>query len=214
MVDMPSNERDWVWQTAIGSDGLPVIAMVRISSDKNTHNYYYAKWTGPNGKRLFWPRWREISIKLQVSNFAIARNDARRQRSAICILLGTGDRTYGTVYEIFKYTMSPEGNLLSSEAITTNSKLNNSRPYVIQNSGNSPLKLAWMYGNYYDWIVSSSRPLGYPTAIHCNYELNAGTVNLTEGLLTNEDFSGTISGNATTTNAVLVTSTDTYATSM
>ena len=213
MVDMPSSERDWVWQTAIGTDGLPVIAMVRISSDKNTHNYYYAKWTGTEWKKTFLAngggKFHQTS-GLELCYSGGMTLDDNDPRFVYCSVPVTG--TYGTVYEIFKYTMSPEGNLLSSEAITTNSKLNNSRPYVIQNSGNSPLKLAWMYGNYYDWIVSSTRPLGYPTAIHCNYELNAGTVNLTEGLLRNEDFSGSISGNATTSNGVLVTSTDTYAT--
>lgn len=70
---------------------------------------------------------------------------------------------YGKVYEIVKYTLDEDGKIISTEAITRNSQLNNVRPYIIPSSENTPLRLAWMYGNYYDWIVSSQYPQGYCT---------------------------------------------------
>ena len=52
VVDNPS-ERDWVWQIASDRNGNPVIAMVRISDNKESHDYYYANGTDTSGKRLF-----------------------------------------------------------------------------------------------------------------------------------------------------------------
>ena len=41
ILDAPTNYRDWVWQIAIDDNENPVVAMVRISQDKNSHQYYY-----------------------------------------------------------------------------------------------------------------------------------------------------------------------------
>lgn len=54
LVDNPS-ARDWVWQVALDENDNPVIAMVRISSDKNSHDYYYAKWERTRMEEdIFW----------------------------------------------------------------------------------------------------------------------------------------------------------------
>jgi hypothetical protein len=45
-----------------------------------------------------------------------------------------------------------------------------------------------MNGNYYDWIVSSSRPQGYPTAIHVDYEFPALNADTLQGLVSRELF--------------------------
>lgn len=208
-----SSFRNWIWQSTMDAEGKPVIAIARISADKLSHQYYYAKWTGTTWQRTFVANGggkfhQTNGLELCYSG-GMAIDDSNPS-VVYCSQPIAGAN--GTVYEIVKYTMGENGTVLSSEAVTRNSKLNNSRPYVIQNSGNSPMKVAWMYGNYYDWIVSSSRPLGYPTAIHSDYGLNAGSVNLTDELLTNENFSGSINGNAAINNGVLVTTTDTYAT--
>ena len=52
-----------------------------------------------------------------------------------------------------------------TEAVTKDSQYNNVRPYIIPGSEDSPLRLTWMFGNYYDWIVSSRYPQGYCTGI-------------------------------------------------
>jgi hypothetical protein len=61
--------------------------------------------------------------------------------------------------------------VLSTENSTSGSAKNNVRPYVIPNSNNSPLRLIWMNGDYYYWIVNSSYPNGYPTSVRCDYNL-------------------------------------------
>ena len=45
-----------------------------------------------------------------------------------------------------------------------------------------------MYGDYYDWIVSSARPLGYSTAIHGISPLPVAPVELDKGLMKHKSF--------------------------
>ena len=122
LIDNPS-ARDWVWQVASDENDNPVIAMVRISSDKN-HVYCSLPVEGKQGK----------------------------------------------VYEIVKFILNEVGEVVSTEAVTQDSQQNNVRPYIVPNSKNTPLRLTWMYGNYYDWIVSSRYPQGYCTGIACDFK--------------------------------------------
>lgn len=66
--------------------------------------------------------------------------------------------------------MSEDGEVISKEAVTKDSQLNNVRPYMIPASEGTPLRLTWMYGNYYDWIVSLQHPQGYSTGIACDFK--------------------------------------------
>jgi len=213
VVDAPTDQRDWVWQTAIDKDGLPAIAMVKISNDKNTHNYYYAKWTGTVWRKTFLANGggkfhQTAGLELCYSG-GMAIDDSN-PNIVYCSVPVTG--TSGSIYEIMKYTIGTDGVVAATEQITSNSTLNNIRPYIVTNSGSSPLKLTWMHGNYYDWIVSSSQPKGYPTAIHSDYALPADNIDLTGGLVVTEDFTGAVTGNAHTTNGVLVSTKETSAT--
>ena len=72
---------------------------------------------------------------------------------------------YGRRYEIIRYQMDAYGEIVSNYAITSNSETNNVRPYIIPGTKESAMKLAWMQGDYYDWIVSRERPKGYCTSI-------------------------------------------------
>ena len=85
------------------------------------------------------------------------------------------DGTYGKKHEIWKYTLSDDGTVTSSEAITKNSRKANARPFVIEGTQNSPLRLTWMNGDYYYWIVSSRYKEGYPTSIMSDYALPVKT---------------------------------------
>ena len=213
VVDKPSTYRDWVWQTAMDDDGNPVIAMVQISSDKSTHNYYYAKWTGSEWRKTFLAngggRFHQTP-GLELCYSGGMTIDDSHPENVYCSVPVTG--TSGSVYEIIKYTIAADGSVESTEQITRNSSMNNARPYIITNSGDNPMKLVWMHGNYYDWIVSSSRPKGYPTAIHSDYPLWTSTVDLSNGLIIQEEFDQAVSGTAETKNGVLVSTTDTHAT--
>lgn len=166
-----SPERDWVWQVTPDSLGNPVIAMVRISKDKASHNYYYARWTGKE--------WKKSMLVHAGGHFHQTSNiercysagmaiDPVHTNVAYCAVPIEGK--YGRKYEIQKFTLAEGGEVKSVEAVTRNSRYNNSRPYMIPNSEGTPLRLAWMYGNYYDWIVSASRPKGYDTGIRCDFE--------------------------------------------
>lgn len=205
--------RNWIWQTTTDKDGNPVVGIIRISADKNTHHYYYAKWTGTSWRRTFiangGSKFHQTSGLEMCYSGGMAIDD-NEPNVVYCSVPVSG--TYGTVYEIVKYIIGIDGSVASSEAVTRNSKLNNSRPYIIQNAGNSPLKLSWMNGNYYDWIVSSSRPQGYPTAIHVDFDLPADYVDLNNGLIANEDFTGSVNGTAITSGGVLIATRDKYAT--
>jgi len=165
VVDAPSTYRDWVWQIARDADDNPVIAMVRIDNSKANHEYYCARWTGS--------AWR-------LTDLANAGRSFHGQNTELCYSAGMaideadpnqfylsipteGDN--GKIYEIWKYTLSDAGSITAKQQITKNSKKNNVRPYIVTNSENSPLRLAWMYGDYYYWYAT------YPTEIHCDYAL-------------------------------------------
>lgn len=212
MVDVPTNQRDWVWQTALAKDGNPVIAMVQISNDKNTHYYYYAKWTGTEWRKTFLANGggkfhQTAGLELCYSGGMALDED--NPDIVYCSVPVAG--TSGTVYEIKKFVIGDNGTVLSSEAITTNSTLNNVRPYVITGSGKSPYRLIWMYGNYYDWIVSSTRPLGYNTGINSDFAFPAENIDLNNGVVVNEQFNGTVNGTAKTSEGVLITTKKTTA---
>lgn len=199
VVDAPTVWRDWVWQTALDKDGLPVIAMVQISNDKLVHNYYYAKWTGSAWRKTFLAygggKFHQ-SAGLELCYSGGMAIDDSNPSIVYCSVPKAG--TSGTVHEIVKYTLDSKGLKTDSTFVTSNSALNNSRPFVVANSGTSPLKLTWMHGNYYDWIVSSTRPSGYPTDIHSEWALPAEPVKLSRGLLLKKIFDAPVQGSTNT----------------
>lgn len=170
VVDNP-DERNWVWQIATDKDKNPVIAIVRINEDKTSHAYYYARWTGKEWRKTFladagghFHQTPHIE-KCYSGGMAI---DPDNPNIIYCSVPEKGK--WGNVYEIIRITLDENDHIVAKESVTNNSKLNNIRPYVIPRSEDSPLRLVWMYGNYYDWIVSSQRPEGYPTAIYSDFE--------------------------------------------
>lgn len=170
VVDSPT-ERDWVWQVASDREGNPVIAMVRISGDKESHDYYYAKWNGDEWKKTFLANAGghfHQTPGLEKCYSAGMAIDPANTNLIYCSIPVEGK--YGKVYEIMKFTMSEEGEVVATEAVTKDSKQNNIRPYIIPYSENTPLRLTWMYGDYYDWIVSDQHPQGYCTGIACDFK--------------------------------------------
>lgn len=170
VVDYPS-ERDWVWQIASDRNGNPVIAMVRISDNKESHDYYYAKWNGHEWKKTFLINAGghfHQTPNLEKCYSAGMAIDPSNVNEVYCSLPVEGK--YGKVYEIVRFIMSEDGEVISKEAVTKDSQLNNVRPYMIPASEGTPLRLTWMYGNYYDWIVSLQHPQGYSTGIACDFK--------------------------------------------
>ena len=189
IVDKTATSRNWLWQTEQDSEGNPVIAMVQINSAKTSHDYYHVKWTGSEWKKSFLINGgghfhQSAGLELCYSG-GMALDDSN-PNIVYCSAPVKGDN--GSVYEILKFEVDDKGVVSAPEYITKNSKKNNARPYLIPNSENSPLRLSWMNGEYYDWIVSNSRPKGYPTAIHCDYDFPTENVSIEEGLLVNISF--------------------------
>ncbi|MDR1555464.1 MAG: BNR repeat-containing protein [Tannerellaceae bacterium] len=177
VVDHPDSHRDWVWEVAADGQENPVIALARINETKDSHDYYYAKWTGKAwGLTFLTNAGGSFHQTPGIEACYSGGMSIDKDYPDILYCSVPVDAASGRVYEIKKYTIGKEGSVISTEQITRNSAKNNVRPYVLPGSGKNPLRLVWMHGDYYDWIVSSSRPQGYPTAIHGDYCLPAGPV--------------------------------------
>ena len=175
IVDNSTNIRNWVWQIVLDNEEHPVIAYPHIDNAKTSHVYWYARWTGTEWRRTW----------VQYAGHAFHQNWDKTERcysggmtldpdnvNDMYLSIPTKDGQYNKdgVYEIWKYVIDDEGNVSSSEQITMNSEKNNIRPFILPGSKNAPLRLGWMQGDYYYWMVNKNYPKGYPTAIHCNYE--------------------------------------------
>ena len=174
IVDKSANIRNWVWQIALDNDEHPVVAYPHIDDAKTSHVYWYARWNGSSwkntwvqyGGHAFHQNWNSTE-KCYSGGMAIDPENI----NDLYLSIPTKNGVYNKdgVYEIWKYTINDAGEVAGSTQITSNSPKNNARPYVIPGTKNSPLRLVWMQGDYYYWIVRQGYPLGYPTAIHSNY---------------------------------------------
>ena len=175
IVDKTAGIRNWVWQIALDSEEHPVIAYPHIDDGKTTHVYWYARWNGTSWK----------NTKVASAGHAFHQNWNQTERcysggmsldpdhiNDMYVSIPTKDGQFNKdgVYEIWKYTIDDEGKVSGSEQITKDSPKNNARPYVIPGSKSSPMRVAWMQGDYYYWMVNKNYPLGYPTAIHSDYQ--------------------------------------------
>ena len=175
IVDKTAGIRNWVWQIALDNDEHPVIAYPHIDDAKTTHAYWYARWNGT--------KWKTTKVTSAGHAFHQNWNQTERCYSGgmsldpdnindMYLSIPTKDGLFNKdgVYEIWRYTIDDDGQVASSEQITKNSPKNNARPFVIPGSKNSPMRVGWMQGDYYYWMVNKNYPKGYPTAIHCDYE--------------------------------------------
>ena len=175
IVDNSANIRNWVWQITLDKDEHPVIAYPHIDDAKTTHVYWYARWTGSE--------WRRTWVQYAGHAFHQNWNSTERCYSGgmaidpdnindlyLSIPTKNGQYNKDGVYEIWKYTINDEGSVAGSEQITRNSVKNNMRPFVIPGSKNSSMRLTWMNGDYYYWMVNKNYPKGYPTDIRVDGE--------------------------------------------
>lgn len=171
LVDRPADKRDWVFQVAADTLGRPAVAMVRISEDKRRHTYCYIRW---NGKA-----WTETLIGDAGGHFHQSPELEHCYSAGMAIdpdsvnivyaSLPVGGK-HGDVYELFRFELAGNGTVKAKRQLTFNSAKNNVRPFVIPGSKGSPLRLSWMAGDYYDWIVSSRHPQGYSTVMRTDFE--------------------------------------------
>ncbi|MFO8001912.1 MAG: BNR-4 repeat-containing protein [Marinilabilia sp.] len=215
MVVDNSPNRNWIWQVSHDGEGKPVIATVRIDESKTSHDYYYARWTGDEWENIFLANAGghfHQSPEIEHCYSGGMTLDDNQPNNIYCSVPINGKN--GEIYEIIKYNVGNNGSV-SQEQVTLNSSQNNVRPYLIPNSEKNDLRLTWMHGKYYDWIVSSQRPEGFPTEIHSNVPLPTTKIDLSKGLIKSEDFSNdNIKGNAVTKDGVLRVDKKTSATIM
>ena len=175
IVDKTANIRNWVWQITLDKNENPVIAYPHIDNAKTTHVYWYARWTGSGwkntwvqyGGHAFHQNWNSTELCYS-GGMSIDPDNI----NDLYLSIPTKNGTYNKdgVYEIWKYTIDDDGKVSKSEQITRNSTKNNVRPFIIPGSKDSKMRLAWMNGDYYYWIVKQGYPKGYPTGIRCDYE--------------------------------------------
>ena len=175
IVDKTANIRNWVWQIALDKDEHPVIAYPHIDNAKTTHVYWYARWNGTAwkntwvqyGGHAFHQNWNRTELCYS-GGMALDPDNI----NDLYLSIPTKDGQYNKdgVYELWKYTIDDDGKVAGSEQLTFNSPKNNVRPFVIPGSKNSKLRLAWMRGDYYYWMVNKNYPKGYPTSIMADYD--------------------------------------------
>ena len=167
LIDAPSAYRDWVWQITLDKDDNPAVAMVRISNDKSSHEYYYARWNGQkwaltdlaNGGGRFHSSNTEYCYS---GGMAI---DPDTVGHVYLSIPTPNENTGQKVYEIWKYTVGDDGRVTDKTQVTRNSEKNNVRPFILPGSAGKKLRLCWMNGDYQYWLVCKNYPKGYPTAI-------------------------------------------------
>lgn len=174
IVDNSDNIRNWVWQITLDKDERPVIAYPHIDNAKTTHVYWYARWTGTEWRRTwvqygghaFHQNWNQTE---RCYSGGMAVDPDNVNHLYLSIPTRNGQYNKDGVYEIWRYTIDDDGKVAASEQITKNSAKNNARPFVIPGSKNSAMRLTWMNGDYYYWMVQRAYPKGYPTDIRCDY---------------------------------------------
>ena len=177
VVDKTDNIRNWVWQISLDKDENPVIAFTHIDDAKTTHVYWYGRWTGSEWQRTW----------VQYAGHAFHQNWNSTERcysggmaidpentGDLYLSIPTKNGAYNKdgVYEIWKYSISSDGKVTGSEQVTRNSVKNNMRPFVMPGAEGAKLRLLWMNGDYYYWMVNKNYPSGYPTDVrmHCPYD--------------------------------------------
>ena len=183
VVDHTPGVRDWVWQLTTDRQGRPVVAMVRISGDKKIHDYYYAYRDGQEWKKVFLAHAGghfHQSPDIEHCYSGGMAIDPAHPEVVYCSVPVSG--IFGRVYEIVRYTVDVRTGEVRTEPVTWNSRKNNVRPYILPQSDGSPLRLTWMNGDYFDWIVSAVRP-GYPTSLHADFRWTEEPVRTDEELV-------------------------------
>ena len=169
LVDAPDGYRDWVWQIACDEAGLPAIAMVRIDRTKQHHQYYYAKWTGD--------AWRLTDLAYGGGRFHPSNTEYCYSGGmaldpecpgTVYLSVPTKNAKGESIYEIWRYLVASNGQVVMKDQVTYGSAKNNVRPFVLPGSKDVPMRLMWMHGDYAYWIVKKGFPTGFPTAIHAH----------------------------------------------
>jgi autotransporter-associated beta strand protein len=166
--------RAWCWETAYQTNGAPVcVFSVKVDavtgsawSDARIY-YYYARWTGTNWQKRFIAQAGRplyngqpdyaggICLDPQNPNTIYLSTDAASPFD----LSTTTNVPLGSHYEIWKGVTTDGGLTFSWQATTTNSTMDNLRPYIPRRNGGEPCVL-WFRGTYTSYISFSTQVVG------------------------------------------------------
>ncbi len=145
-----TNVRGWVWDVAADKKGNPVVVYTRLPSEKD-HRYHYARW---NGKK-----WIDHEISAGGKWFpqtAKGKREREPHYSGGVILdhKNVNDVYFSKpvkgVFEIFKGATNNLGKSWELSAVTSGSKYDNVRPFVIRNTpAEVKPNLTWMSNKKY-----------------------------------------------------------------
>lgn len=136
-----SHLQSWVWDTAIGRDGRPVITFVVFRGSE--HEYHWVRWTGS--------RWEDHV--LANGGGTITTDPTERWYSAGVVLDHRDPEiVYASVplhghFEIARYVTADGGWHWSRQWIT-HTDADNVRPYVPEGTPSGHEELLWLHGTY------------------------------------------------------------------
>lgn len=151
-----TNEKAWIWDVAENKEGNPVIVYSRFPND-STHMYYYSVWENN--------RWNHHLLKNSGRWFPqtpAGKRESEPYYSGGIVLDHKDPSTLylsaskNGVFEIEKWITRNGGNDWSIQEITSNSKSDNIRPFVIRNHPpKDSLSVLWLnvkkYVHYTDY---------------------------------------------------------------
>lgn len=161
--------RAWCWDVAYQTNGYPVcVFQVKASTAAgNRIYYYYARWTGATWQKRFIAQGGQplysgqpnygagIAIDPLDINTVYFSSDAANPLD----LTSTTNVSLGAHYEIWKGVTTDGGLTFSWRAVTTNSTMDNCRPYVPRRFGGEPCVL-WWRGTYTSYTSFNSSIVG------------------------------------------------------
>ena len=166
--------RAWCWDMAYQTNGYPAcVFQVKVDAVTGTSwsdarvYYYYARWTGTNWQKRFIAQAGRplyngqpdygggIALDPQDVNTIYIATDAASPFD----LTTTTNVPLGGHYEIWKGVTSDGGLTFAWQAVTTNSTVDNLRPYVPRRFGGEPCVL-WFRGTYTSYTSFSTAIVG------------------------------------------------------
>lgn len=142
--------RAWIWDIVLDKKNRPVVTYALYPSFTN-HQYYYAKWNGTEWvKKKIVDAGKYITIikpgeKLREPHYAggivLDHNNPHK------VFLS---REIDGIFEIEKRMIGKNGDQ-RIQSITSNSDVDNIRPFVVTGKNNDSSILLWMEGHYYHY---------------------------------------------------------------
>ena len=142
--------RAWIWDIALDKGNKPIVTYALYPSFTD-HQYYYARW---NGKK--WVNTKITDAGKYITTIRPGEKLREPHYSGGIVLNHNNpdnvflSRQIDGKFEIERRVIRKNGKQ-RIESITSDSKADNIRPYVISGKNKSPVILLWMEGHYYHY---------------------------------------------------------------